>query len=306
MDYRGGAESWFDESVRGWPSVTCLTPFRESIRAAPMPEKVAEGRSMEHVTSADGTKVALALTGSGPPLVVVNGALSVGTPSNPLGPLLEPRFTLVRYDRRGRGASGDAPSYAPEREIEDLAAVLGAVSEPGSAFVFAHSGGAILALEAVMRGLAVRRLAVNEPPYIVEGTRDRPPIEIVDRLRALIAAGDREEALRTFFVDQVGLPEAAVGQMRASPAWPGMLAIAHTTAYDSALTVHSEVPADRLAKLRLPVLVLTGSASYPWIGETARQVADAVPGAELVTLAGQPHSPAPEVLAPELTRFFLA
>jgi pimeloyl-ACP methyl ester carboxylesterase len=260
---------------------------------------------MEHVTAADGTRIAFERSGSGPPLVVVNGALSVGTTSNPLGPFLEPHFTLIRFDRRGRGASGDNPAYAPEREIEDLAAVLAAVSAPGSALVFGHSGGAILALEAVMRGLAVRRLAVNEPPYIVDGTRDRPPLEIVDRLRALIAAGDREGTLRTFFVDQVGLPEPAVEQLRASPAWPTMLAIAPTAAYDSALTVHSEVPADRLATLRLPVLVLTGGASYPWIGESARQVADAVPGAELVTLPGQPHSPAPDVLAPELVRFFL-
>jgi pimeloyl-ACP methyl ester carboxylesterase len=261
---------------------------------------------MEHVTSADGTRIALERSGSGPPLVIVNGALSVGTTSNPLGPLLEPRFTLVRFDRRGRGASGDAPSYAPEREIEDLAAVLEAVAARGPAFVFGHSGGAILALEAVMRGVPMQRLAVNEPPYIVEGTRDRPPLEIVDRLRALVSAGDREGTLRTFFVDQVGLPEAAVEQLRASPGWQPMLAIAHTAAYDSALTVHSEVPAERLAELRMPVLVLTGGASYPWIGASARQVAEAVPGAELVTLPGQPHSPAPEVLAPQLVRFFLA
>ena len=53
------------------------------------------------------------------------------------------------------------------------------------------------------------------------------------------------------------------------------------------------------------MLVVRGGASFPWIGETARRVADAVPGAELVTLPDQPHSPAPEALAPELVRFFL-
>jgi pimeloyl-ACP methyl ester carboxylesterase len=260
---------------------------------------------MEHVTSADGTRIAVERGGSGPPLVIVNGALSVGTTSNMYGPLLEPRFTLVRYDRRGRGGSGDGPAYAPEHEIEDLAAVIDAVSVHGSAFVFGHSSGAILALEAAMHGLPISRLAVNEPPYIVEGTRPRPPLEIADQISARIAAGDREGALRTFFVGQVGLPPAAVEQLEGSPDWPPMLAIAHTAAYDSALTVHSEVPADRLAMLRLPVLVLRGGASFPWIGETARHVADAVPGAELVTLPGQPHSPAPEVITPELVRFFL-
>ena len=260
---------------------------------------------MEHVTSADGTTIAFERGGSGPALVVVNGALSVGTTSNPLGPFLEPHFALVRYDRRGRGASGDGPAYAPEREIEDLAAVLGAVSEPGAAFVFGHSGGAILSLEAAMRGLPMRRLAVNEPPYIVEGTRPRPPLAIVNELRDRIAAGDREGVLLTFLIDQVGMPVPAVEQMRGSPVWPRMLAIAHTAAYDSALTVQSEIPVERLAGLSMPVLVLRGGASFPWIHETAKRVSEAVPDAELVTLPGQPHSPAPEVLAPELVRFFL-
>lgn len=257
------------------------------------------------MTSADGTSIGLERTGSGPPLVIVNGALSVGTTANALGPHLEPHVTLVRYDRRGRGASGDAAVYAPEREIEDLAAVLEHVSEDGSANVFGHSSGAILALEAAMRGLPIRRLAVNEPPYIVEGTRPRPPLEIVGELRGRIAAGDRDGALLTFLVDQVGMPETAVGQLRGSPAWPLMLAIAHTTTYDSALTVNSAVPVDRLAGLRLPVLVLRGEASFPWIGVTAERVAEAVRGAELVTLPGQPHSPAPEVLAPYLVRFLV-
>ncbi len=260
---------------------------------------------MEHVTSADGTTIAFERGGSGPALVIVNGALSVGTTANAYAPFLEPRFTLVRYDRRGRGASGDGPVYAPEREIEDLAAILEAVAEPGEGLVFGHSGGAILALEAAMRGLPMRRLAVNEPPYIVDGTRPRPPLEIVDRLRDQIAAGDRDGALQTFLVDQVGLPAAAVDQMRGSPVWPQMLAIAHTAAYDSELAVHSEIPVDRLARLTVPVLVLRGGASFPWIGETARQVSEALPDGELVTLPGQPHSPAPDVLAPELVRFFL-
>jgi pimeloyl-ACP methyl ester carboxylesterase len=261
---------------------------------------------MEQVRSADGTAIAVERGGSGPPLVVVNGALSVGTRTNPLGPFLEPRFTLVRYDRRGRGASGDAPTYEPEREIEDLAAVIAAVAGDDGAFVFGHSSGGILSLEAAMRGLPIRRLVVNEPPWIIDGTRPRPPLEVVDELRALLAAGDRDGALRHFLVDQVGMPPGAVEQMAASPGWPGMLAIAHTTAYDSALTVHSEIPADRLGTLRLPVLVLREGTSFPWIGDTARRVADAIPGAQCLVLPDQPHSPAPDVLAPVLSRFFLA
>ncbi len=263
---------------------------------------------MDHARSADGTRIGYERSGSGPVLVIVNGALSVGTGPSPLPFLLDPHFTLVRYDRRGRGSSGDAAAYAPTREVEDLSAVMDAVGRPGKGgpFVFGHSGGAILALEGAMAGLRMARVAVNEPPYILEGTRSRPPLDITGRLEALLAAGDREGALRVFLVEQVGLPQTAFEGIRGSPAWPGMLAIAHTCAYDSALAVHSELPADRLAALSMPVLVLTGGSSFPWIGRTAAAVADAIPRAELRVLEGQPHSPAPDVLAPELIRFFLA
>ena len=262
---------------------------------------------MEYVSSRDGTGIAFERSGAGPALVVVNGALSVGTPGNPLGPLLDPHFTLVRYDRRGRGASADAPEYAPEREIEDLEAVVAAVAHAGEAgpFVFGHSSGARLSLNAAMRGLPIERLAVNEPPYILEGTRPYPRAMMPRELRALLAAGDREGALQHFLLDQVGLPGFAVDQMRASPFWPQMLAIAHTTAYDSELTIDNEMPVEALARLEIPVLVTRGGASFPWIGESARVLAETLPNAEFVVLEGQLHSPTPQALAPELIRFFL-
>ncbi len=262
---------------------------------------------MEHVRSADGTAIAFERSGSGPALVVVNGALSVGTPANPLGPSLDGHFTLVRYDRRGRGASGDAEAYAPEREIEDLQAVVAAVAEAGDRgpFVFGHSSGARLSLEAAMRGLPIEKLAVNEPPYIIEGTRPVPSPRIVTELREMLAAGDREGALRHFLLDQVMLPEFAIDQVRATPMWQQWLALAHTVAYDSELAIDNEMPVDRLARLGLPVLVTHGGASFAWIGESARALVEVLPNAEFVVLEGQPHSAAPDVLAPELIRFLL-
>ncbi len=262
---------------------------------------------MEFIRSADGTAIAFERSGSGPALVIVNGALSVGTTTNPLGPRLEGQFTLVRYDRRGRGASGDAEAYAPEREIEDLQAVVAAVAGAGDRgpFVFGHSAGARLSLEAAMRGLPIAKLAVNEPPYIIEGTRPLPSPRIVAELRAMLAAGDREGALRHFLVDQVMLPGFAIDQVRATPVWEQWLGIAHTVAYDSELAIDNAMPVDRLARLDLPVLVTRGGASFPWIGESAGALARVLPHAEFVVLEGQPHSPAPDVIAPQLSRFLL-
>ena len=262
---------------------------------------------MEYVRSADGTAIALERSGSGPALVVVNGALSVGLAANPLGPLLDGQFTLVRYDRRGRGASGDAEAYAPEREIEDLQAVVAAVAGAGGGgpFVFGHSAGARLALDATLGGLPIAKLAVNEPPYIIEGTRPHPSPRIVTELQEMVAAGDLEGALTHFLLDQVMLPQVALDQVRATPVWQQWLGIAHTVAYDLELAIDNEMPVGRLARLDLPVLVTRGGASFPWIGESAAALARAPPNAEFVVLEGQPHSPAPEVLAPQLIRFFL-
>jgi pimeloyl-ACP methyl ester carboxylesterase len=257
---------------------------------------------METLRSRDGTRIAYETSGRGPALVVVNGGLSDRSAVVPLRPLLDPHLTLFAYDRRGRGDSGDTPPYAPEREIEDLAAVIEAAGAP--AFVFAHSSGAMLALRAAMSRVPMRRLAVNEPPFIVPGTRPIPPRAITSRIAQRIAANDRGEALRIFLLEQIGLPPPALEQLKASPMWPRMIALAHTAPYDSEIGGDSELPVASLAKLTLPTLVLNGTASFAWIAETARALFRALPNAQAVHLEGQPHSPAPGVLAPALVRFF--
>lgn len=258
---------------------------------------------MDTVCSRDGTRIAYEVSGTGPALVLVNGALAERSAYARLRPLLDAHFTLFAYDRRGRGASGDTLPYAPERELEDLEAVVEAAGAP--AFVFAHSGGAILALRAAMRGVAIRRLAVNEPPYMLPGTRPIPPREISKRIAERLTASDREGALRLFMVEQVGLPAPAFEQLKASPAWPSMVELAHTAAYDSEMSVDSALPVAELAQLSIPILVLNGTASFPWLAETARALVAALPNAQAAHLEGQPHSPAPEVLAPALLRFFV-
>jgi pimeloyl-ACP methyl ester carboxylesterase len=257
---------------------------------------------MHAAFSRDGTRIVVETGGSGPPLVVVNGAFSDRGSVTSFRPYLEPHFTVIGYDRRGRGDSGDTPPYAPEREIEDLAAVIEAGAAP--AFVYGHSSGAILALRAAASGVAMRRLAVNEPPLILRDTRPLPAADVTARLEALLASGDREGAVRLFFLEQVGLPEAGLQQLSNSPVWPRLLALAHTAAYDSALAGTSAFPPSSFASLPVRTLVLHGTATFPWIIATARELAQTLPDAELAQLEGQPHSPAPDVLAPHLIRFF--
>jgi pimeloyl-ACP methyl ester carboxylesterase len=254
------------------------------------------------VRSADGTRIACEPSGSGPALVFVNGALSDRSAVAPLRAHVNTHFTLWAYDRRGRGDSGDTSPYAPERELEDLAAVMAAAGAP--AFVFGHSSGGILALRAAMSGVPIRRLAVNEPPFIVPGTRPMPPPDVAARIGERIAANDRPGALRVFLLEHVGLPPPAFEQMTAGVFWPRMLSIAHTARYDSELSADSVLPVAALAGLLVPTLVLNGTASFPWIAETASALVKALPNALAVHLDGQPHSPAPHVLAPALVKFF--
>jgi pimeloyl-ACP methyl ester carboxylesterase len=79
---------------------------------------------------------------------------------------------VYNYDRRGRGDSGDTPPYAVDREYEDLATVIAAAG--GSAALIGYSGTGNIALEEAARGLPVTKLALWEPPFIVDDSR--PPV----------------------------------------------------------------------------------------------------------------------------------
>ncbi|HEX3769777.1 MAG TPA: alpha/beta hydrolase [Polyangiaceae bacterium] len=263
---------------------------------------------VDTVTSRDGTRIAYEAKGAGAPLVMAGGAMQERATTGIVRPLLEPHFTVVTYDRRGRADSGDTPPYAPDREVEDIAALLDMVLQTRGrpAFLYGHSSGAILSLRAAMRGLPMAKLVVYEPPFIIPGTRPAPPADALARIEAAVASGDREGAIALFLGEQVGLPPEVVTQMKTLPMWGRLLKLAHTVAYDTQIAANHDVPAAALAAVTVPTLVLRGSASFPWIHETAAAVARALPHAELVTLEGQTHNPAPDVLCPPVIRFLEA
>ena len=269
----------------------------------------AEEIEMAHgtVTSKDGTSIAFDRSGAGPALILVGGALSERSAWAPFAKLLAPHFTVVAYDRRGRGDSGDSALYAVAREIEDLEALIDDVG--GTAFVHGQSSGAVLALQATVRlPEKVQKLSLYEPPFIVNDSRPPPPQGFAEHLADLIAADSRGEAVEYWMIDVVGAPPDMVTQMKSAPMWPALEAMAHTLPYDIAVLGDGmsgrPLPAERWADMTAPVLVMDGGASPAWIRHTAETLADALPYAEHKTLAGQTHSAAPDVLAPELQAFF--
>ncbi|MFC0532472.1 alpha/beta fold hydrolase [Phytohabitans kaempferiae] len=245
--------------------------------------------SPQIVASADGTPIAYESTGDGPPVILVGGAFNDRTTVSALAATLAPHVTAIAYDRRGRGDSGDnAEAFEVEREIEDLAALITAVG--GRVSLFGHSSGGILALEATARGLPVERLAVYETPYVTGGLRPLPAEGTGEQIRALIAEERRDDAVRLFLTEQVAVPEQMVDAMRASPAWPFLVGLAHTLPYDVAVCgPHLALPAARLANIDVPTLAMAGAASPAWFPAAAEAVADAIAGASYLIVEGQDH-----------------
>ena len=256
--------------------------------------------------SADGTRIAYDQVGTGPALIFVGGAFSTRGSGAALAALCAPHFRVITFDRRGRGDSGDTPPYAPQREVEDLAALIGAAG--GSAYMYGHSSGAVLALQAALHGLAVAKLAVYEPPFIVDHSRAIPSSEFEDKFNRLLGAGQLGEAAAVFLTEAVEVPAAAVAQMRQAPMWAGMEALAHTLPYDMAITdglqTGDRTAIARFAGVRAPTLVMDGGNSPDWMRHSAQALAETLPHARQRTLAGQTHAVDPNLLAPVLIEFF--
>lgn len=257
--------------------------------------------------SSDGTSIAYDVTGAGPTLVLVCGAIqhrAIDPSVAELAGLLSTRFTVISYDRRGRGESGDTTPYAVEREIEDIAGLIAA--HGGRAHLFGLSSGAILALEAVAAGLPIDRLALYEPPFAIAGARPDLPPDYVEQLDRHLRAGDRDSAAEVFFAEGVALPREMIEGMKQSPFWPVVVGVAPTLAYDARITTGAHGATGftpRFASIAIPVLVIDGDASMPYMRPAADAIAAHL-GAERQTLSGQDHGPRPQAIAPGLIDFF--
>jgi len=260
---------------------------------------------MSKVISKDGTQIAYEKQGQGPALILVDGAMCFRAfgPMPGLAKLLESDFTVYTYDRRGRGESTDTPPYTVEREVEDLEALIKDVGS--SAYVFGTSSGACLVIEAASRlGDKVEKIALYEAPYRSDGDALREWTVYRKQLGDLLVAGRRGDAV-ALFMKLVETPAEMVDGMRQSPAWPIFEAIAPTLMYDADdIGENRTVPVERAARVTAATLAINGSASFPFMYDSAKIIANAVPNGQLRTLKGQRHDVSLEVLAPVLIEFF--
>jgi pimeloyl-ACP methyl ester carboxylesterase len=270
--------------------------------------RVVKETMMTTLKSKDGTTIAFDKQGDGPALILVNGAMSTRSDgSNPeLARLLTQHFTVYAYDRRGRGDSGDTKPYAVGREIEDIDALIDKAG--GYAFLYGHSSGGCLALEAAVNlSDKVKKLAMYEVPYNDDPEAQKAWGTYIKNLTEALASNRRGDAV-ALFMAYVGMPAAQIEGMRHAPFWSGMEALAPTLAYDHTAIMGNDgsIPRERAARVQVPTLVMTGGSGAPFMLETAKTLSTTIPHAGLRTLEGQAHDVPPEALAPVLAEFFAA
>jgi pimeloyl-ACP methyl ester carboxylesterase len=255
-------------------------------------------------SSLDGTVLGAEVTGNGPPLLLVHGAAGDRTRWSPVLPRLAERFTVYALDRRGRGLSGDAPgTYAFEREIEDVAAVIDGIGERIG--VLGHSYGALLALEAARVSGGIGRLVLYEPPVPAAGVAVAP-LDVLERVEALVASGERDAAVAVFMEHVAGVPAHQLAALRALPAWQGRVAVAHTLAREAQAANAYVFDTAAFGAVRVRTLLLKGSASPPSLSGGVEPVARALPGSAVAILEGQGHvamDTSPTLFSEEVLRF---
>ncbi len=268
---------------------------------------------MRKVIAKDGTAIAFDRSGNGPMIILVAGATGTRFGAAALAAALAPYFTVFAYDRRGRGESGDTLPYAVEREVEDIDALINEAG--GSAFVYGHSSGAVLALEAaLMLQSKITKMALYEPPFIIDDSRSHAPQDFEQQLSELVSSGRRGDAVENFMA-VVGSSPEMVAQMRQSPMWSELEKMAHTLVYDVTIIGDTQsgdpMPLSKWATVTVPTLVMDGTVFFGsaerhvFMRHGAQELANILPNAQHRILEGQDHGPADDVLVPALKEFFI-
>ncbi|WP_394739788.1 alpha/beta fold hydrolase [Natronococcus roseus] len=243
---------------------------------------------LETVTSSDGTEIAYERTGSGPPIVLVHGAVSDRTiwEFGDVRSSVADRRTVYAMDRRGHGGSEATEPYALEQGVDDVIAVVEAVDDPVA--LLGHSSGGLYALEAAARTDDVERLLLYEPAVAV--TDDALDVESeFEAMMSLLEDGRDEEALVLFLEDIARISSDEIDALRSEPTWEEQVELVHTVPLGLGAVSAYEFDPDRYADLETPTLLLTGDESAEWFGDGIDALEAALPNARVATMAGHGH-----------------
>ena len=258
---------------------------------------------MESIRSKDGTPIAYQRSGTGPPLMLVHGTLG-SCKRWPILPALQEQFTVYAIERRGYGESGDAVNYAVEREFEDIAAVVDSIGDGVN--LLGHSFGGFCVLEAALLTSSLRRLIVYEPSPLPVVGEPLYPEGSIDRLQALLDAGERESVVTILLREIVEMPLEEFELLKGSPVFPFMLAAAHAAIRESRAEEEYQFQPERFNQMNVPTMLLLGGDSPAFFKTTIEKWHAALPNSRIVVLPGQQHIAhytAPELFIKELQAF---
>lgn len=256
---------------------------------------------MQFALSKDGTKLAYETSGKGPVLIFVTGAICHRRFWPILGDVkvFSQEFKVINYDRRGRGDSTDQPPYSPEKEVEDIEALIKTVD--GKVFLYGHSSGAVLALEAALKfPEKISRVAIYDASYVSNTTERNSYAILREKILNLLAKKEHSKALREFLVG-IGMPKVFAYFLPLMPGWKKMKSLAPTLAYDMELTADLP-PLARLKNIKIPVEIIFGEKSPASIHSVAQQLAQTIAQSRLQKIEKQDHMVSAKILLPHLVR----
>jgi pimeloyl-ACP methyl ester carboxylesterase/DNA-binding CsgD family transcriptional regulator len=253
-------------------------------------------QQIRFVRGADGTRLAYAVHGAGPPLIVVSCWLSHlqhdwESPVwrhflEDLGQI----STLVRYDERGFGMSDwKVSDFSIDARTRDLEAVVDALGYERFAVLGMSNGSGVAMTYAARHPDRVTRLVLNgtvcgeRPTYGEDGWAEE------EAYRALISVGWAREdpVFRRVFTSRY-IPDANEEQMRWFDDLQRMAGPAENV-LASRIARHSEDFSAELPRISAPTLILQATGDRSTTFENAAMVAALVPNARVVPLDSRNH-----------------
>jgi pimeloyl-ACP methyl ester carboxylesterase/DNA-binding CsgD family transcriptional regulator len=256
----------------------------------------APRQEIRFTRSADGTRLAYASHGSGPPLIVVSCWLSHlrhDWESPVWRHFLEDLgvfSTLVRYDERGFGMSDwSVHDFSMDARVADLEAVVDGIDDERFALLGMSNGSGVAMAYAARHPDRVTRMVLygtvcgERPTFTPEQWAEE------ETYRSLIKVGwaRKDPVFRRVFTSRF-IPDASEEQMRWFDDLQRMSGPADNV-LGSRITRQAEDITAEVARIHVPTLILHAVDDTTTTFENAGMVAALVPGARVVPLPSRNH-----------------
>jgi len=261
---------------------------------------------MQTIQSKDKTPIAYEVVGKGPLLIIVSGALNThnfGVPSE-MTPYLQDNFTVLNYDRRGRGQSGNTLPYSIDKELQDIEALID--QHGGKAFIFGHSAGGALALFAAEKlPEKIEKVAVYEPPMSGNWFMRLGTNLMINQMSKQVSKGKNLKVVNTF-MRFVGMDDQLIADTLAGEHGQTIIDMAETITYEAKIQDASkDFIQEKAQNISQPTLLVSGTNSFKTAPKIMADYASVIANAQTCVLDGQTHTVDPKLIAPILKDFYL-